>query len=133
MALDPISGLLEIGSKIIDRLWPDPVQQASAKLELLKMQQNGELQKISEQLSINQVEAANPNVFVSGWRPAIGWVCATGLFTQFIIAPLSTWASTLIGHPVIFPTLDMGTLMTLLTGMLGIAGLRTTEKIKGVA
>ena len=62
MAFDPISAALDIGGKLIDRLWPDPSQAAAAKLELLKLQQSGELQQITGQLEINKVEAANPSV-----------------------------------------------------------------------
>ena len=55
MALDPVTALLDIGSKVIDRLWPDPTQAANAKLELIKLQQSGELQVIAGQLKINEV------------------------------------------------------------------------------
>lgn len=133
MALDPVSALLDIGGKVIDRIWPDPAQAASAKLELIKLQQSGELSVIAGQMDINKVEAANPSVFVSGWRPFVGWICGAGLATQFLIAPLATWASTLYGHSVTFPPLDMSTLLTLLGGMLGIGGMRTVEKLNGVA
>ena len=72
MALDPVSALLNIGSQVIERVWPDPTQAAQAKLELFKLQQSGELTQIAGQLEINKAEAQNPNLFVSGWRPAIG-------------------------------------------------------------
>jgi len=72
MSLDPVTALLDIGGKVIDRLWPDPTQAANAKLELFKLQQSGELAQIAGQLEINKVEAANPSVFVSGWRPFVG-------------------------------------------------------------
>jgi len=75
MALDPVTAILDIGSKVIDRIWPDSAQAAAAKLELFKLQQSGELQQIMGQLEINKAEAANASVFVSGWRPFIGWVC----------------------------------------------------------
>ena len=87
MALDPISALLDVGSKVIDRVWPDPAQAASAKLELMKLQQSGELAQIAGQMDINKVEAANPSVFVSGWRPGIGWVCGAGFAVQFVVGP----------------------------------------------
>ena len=64
MAFDPISAALDIGGKLIDRLWPDPTQAAQAKLELFKLQQSGELAQITGQLEINKVEAANSSVFV---------------------------------------------------------------------
>jgi len=133
MALDPISALLDVGSKVIDRVWPDPAQAASAKLELMKLQQSGELALIAGQMDINKVEAANPSVFVSGWRPGIGWVCGAGFAVQFVVGPLAEWGSALYGHPVKFPPMDTGTMMPLLLGMLGLGGLRTAEKIQGVA
>jgi len=129
MALDPISALLDVGSKVIDRVWPDPAQAASAKLELMKLQQSGELALIAGQMDINKVEAANPSVFVSGWRPGIGWVCGAGFAVQFVIGPLAEWGSALYGHPVKFPQMDTGTMMPLLLGMLGLGGLRTAEKL----
>lgn len=133
MALDPISALLDVGSKVIDRVWPDPAQAASAKLELMKLQQSGELAQIAGQMDINKVEAANPSLFVSGWRPGIGWVCGAGFAVQFVVGPLAEWGSALYGHPVKFPQMDMGTMMPLLLGMLGLGGMRTAEKIQGVA
>jgi hypothetical protein len=133
MALDPISALLDVGSKVIDRVWPDPAQAASAKLELMKLQQSGELAQIAGQMDINKVEAANPSVFVSGWRPGIGWVCGAGFAVQFVVGPLAEWGSALYGHPVKFPQMDTGTMMPLLLGMLGLGGMRTAEKMQGVA
>lgn len=132
MSLDPVTALLDIGSKVIDRVWPDPAQAASAKLELFKLQQSGELQQIAGQLDINKVEAANPNLFVSGWRPFVGWVCGLGLVYSFIGQPLLAWGS-VNWKFAIPPTLDLGTLLTILGGMLGLGGLRTVEKINGVA
>ena len=127
MSLDPVSALLDIGGKVIDRVWPDPAQAASAKLELMKLQQSGELAQIAGQLEINKIEAANPNLFVSGWRPFIGWICGTGLAYQFLVYPI------LIAFIPKIQQLDMGTLLTLLTGLLGLGAMRTVEKMNGVA
>jgi hypothetical protein len=133
MALDPVSALLDIGGKVMDRLWPDPAQAAAAKLELFKLQQSGELSIIAGQLDINKAEAANPSVFVSGARPFILWVCGSGFAIQFVVGPLAEWGSALYGHPVKFPQMDMATLMPLLLGMLGLSGYRTIERVNGVA
>jgi hypothetical protein len=129
MTLDPVTALFEAGSKVLDRILPDPAQQAAAKLELLKLQQNGELAQITGQMDINKVEAASSSLFVSGWRPAIGWICGAGFAVQFVIGPLAEWGSSLAGHPVQFPQMDTGTMMPLLLGMLGLGGLRTAEKL----
>ena len=129
MTLDPVTALFEVGSKVLDRVLPDPAQQAAAKLELMKLQQNGELAQITGQMEINKVEAASSSLFVSGWRPSIGWVCGAGFAVQFVIGPLAEWGAALYGHPVKFPQMDTGTMMPLLLGMLGLGGLRTAEKL----
>jgi hypothetical protein len=118
---------------LIDRLVPDKVANDAAKAELGKMALNGELQAVAGQIQVNLAEAGSRSVFVSGWRPFVGWVCGVGLVTQFLVCPLFTWGSALAGHPTTFPSLDMGTLLTLLAGMLGLGGLRTYEKLNGVA
>jgi hypothetical protein len=133
MALDPVTAILDIGSKVIDRLWPDPSKAAQAKLELFKLQQSGELAQITGQLEINKAEAANASVFVSGWRPAIGWICGAALAYQYIIRPVVSWGVVAAGHPLPpMPGLDEN-LWQLLLGMLGLGGLRTFEKLNGVA
>lgn len=124
-----IQPILEIINKII----PDPAQKAAAQLALLKLQQDGELAQITGQTDINKVEAASTSVLVAGWRPLVGWICGLGLGVQFLIAPFATWIAQLADHPIAFPTLDLGTLMTLLFGMLGLGTLRTVEKAQGVA
>ena len=127
MSLDPVTALLDIGGKLIDRIWPDPVAAANAKFELFKLQQSGELAQMAGQMQINQVEAASSSVFVSGWRPFIGWVCGIGLGYQFLIFPI------LIGFAPKIQQLDIGTLLTLLMGMLGLGTMRTYEKLNNVA
>lgn len=131
MAFDPISSAFELGGKLLDHFLPDPAKRAEAQLELLKLQQSGDLAVMSGQTAINVAEASNANVFVSGWRPFIGWVCGSGLAVQFIIAPIGTWLALQFGHPVAVPALDTGTLTTLLIGMLGLSGMRTVEKLSG--
>lgn len=135
---DAVSAVASIGGKLIDRFIPDPAAAAQAKLDLLKMQQTGELAQLTAdtdvmkaQAAINEAEADSSSVFVSGWRPAVGWTCAVGIGVQFL-GPLFTWASTLAGHPAVFPVMDSGTLMPLLFGMLGLGGMRTFEKVTGV-
>jgi len=126
-------------AKVIDKLIPDPQAKAQAQLDLLKLQQAGEFKELDadlalklEQIKVNAIEAQSPDFFRGGWRPFVGWVCGTGLAVQFLLAPLATWAAALYGHAVAFPTLDMGTLMTLLGGLLGLGGMRTAEKIQGI-
>jgi hypothetical protein len=133
VSLDPLSAALDLGNTLIQRIFPDPAQANAAKLELMKLQQTGELQQITGQLDINKTEAANPSMFVSGWRPSIGWICSSALAYQYLFRPIATWIAVWSGHTLPpIPGLD-DNLWQLLLGMLGLGGLRTFEKINGVA
>lgn len=131
--MDPVSLMLDIGSKVIDRLWPDPAQAAAAKLELFKLQQSGELAVITGQMEINKNEAANPSVFVSGWRPFIGWVCGAACAWNWIGLPLAKAIAAYHQVPFALAPADLSEMMPVLIGLLGLGGLRTVEKIQGVA
>lgn len=133
MALEPVTAILDLGGKLIDKLIPDPAKKAEALLKLKELEQNGDLQVIANQVDINKIEAANPRLFVSGWRPFIGWVCGFALLIQLVVAPLVVWGSQMAGHPVTMVVLDVSLLTTLLVGMLGLGGMRTVEKLNGVA
>lgn len=123
-----LDALLGIGGKLIDKLIPDPAAQDAARLELLKLQQNGELSAMTAQTEINKAEASNPSIFVSGWRPAIGWVCALAMGYQYLARPFMI----AFVPALTFPGLD-DNLWQLMMGMLGLGGLRTFEKTQGVA
>jgi hypothetical protein len=138
--MDPVTILLGIGSKVIDKIWPDPVQRDVAKLELLKLQQSGELAQLTadtnlmiEQIKVNQAEAQNPSVFVSGWRPAIGWVCGLACGWNWIGLPVVKLALEIAGHPITLAPADLTEMLPVLMGMLGLGGLRTIEKLQGRA
>jgi len=123
-----LDAILGIGGKLIEKLIPDPAAQDAARLELLKLQQSGELAAMTAQTKINEAEASNPSVFVSGWRPAIGWVCALAMGYQYLARPLMVAFMPALA----FPGLD-DNLWQLMMGMLGLGGLRTFEKTQGVA
>jgi hypothetical protein len=120
LALDPITAVSDVVNTVINKIWPDKTEQEKAELA-------GAIALVQGQLEVNKVEAASSNWFVAGWRPYIGWICGTGLGYQFLIYPI------LIAFVPKIVQLDMGTLLTLLTGMLGIGGLRTFEKLNNVA
>ncbi len=134
-----LGSLFDLGGKIIDKIFPDKTQADQAKLKMFELQQQGELQALQnefnlalEQLKINAIESAHPSVFVSGWRPAVGWVCVCAYAYNYVFMPLIVWTAKLFTPDV--PTmimLETGELTTLLFGMLGIGTLRTVEKIKG--
>jgi hypothetical protein len=133
------SALIPVIGNVIEKIFPDPVKAQEAKLELFKLEQQGQLAALDAdlkmalgQMEINKVEAANSSLFVSGWRPAVGWVCVAGLTYTFIGQPILSWMSTMNQVPVP-PELDLDSLVTLLAGLLGLGGFRTYEKVKGVA
>jgi hypothetical protein len=104
------------------------------------MPQTGELAALAAttdrakaQLAVNEKEAQSSSLFVAGWRPAIGWVCALALAYQFILRPLGIFTAQSLGHPIATPPGLDDTLWQLLFGMLGLGSLRTFEKVKGRA
>ena len=118
---------------ILDKLLPDPQAAAAAKLEMLKLQQTGELAQITGQLEINKVEAANPSIFVSGWRPAVGWVCCAACAWNWIGLPIALFVAAYIGKPMQLAPAELSEMMPILFGLLGLGTLRTFEKVKDVA
>lgn len=134
--LDIIAGPI---LKIVDKIIPDPQAKAQLQIELLKLQQSTEFKDIDAQLemarnqtSINVEEAKNASLFVSGWRPGMGWCCVAIFAANYIGAPLLAWLSPVFDIPAP-PRLDIGEVLPVLLGMLGLGGLRTAEKIKGSA
>jgi hypothetical protein len=132
-AFDPITAVTNVVGQVIDRVWPDPAQAAQAKLQLLQLQQTGELAQITGQLDINKAEAANESSFVAGWRPFIGWVCGAGCAWNWIGLPVAKFALSMLGHPVSMSAADLSEMMPVLLGMLGLGGLHSFERVKGVS
>jgi len=134
-----IQALIPLLGTIFDKVIPDPQAAADAKLRVLELTQKGELAALNAdlqialgQIEVNKLEAQSSSIFKGGWRPAVGWVCVFGLVYSFVLQPLLVWVSSIKGIPVP-PDLDMGTLITMLGGLLGLGGFRTYEKTKGVA
>jgi hypothetical protein len=115
--------------KILDKFVPDPAAKALFEKEfrsdLLAWDQG--------QVEINKIEAQSTNLWASGWRPAIGWACAYAFVFNYSIAPTIAWIAAMFGSTVPMPQFNQAVLDTLLYGMLGLGGLRTIEKFKGIA
>lgn len=130
---DVIKGVTDIIGKAI----PDADKRMEINLELAKLGDEAQARldaQIAGQIEVNKIEAGSGNVFVSGWRPAVGWVGAGGFAYAGIVQPLLSWLATVVFHYTgTFPQVDSNLLLTVLMGMLGIGGMRTFEKIKGVA
>ncbi len=124
--------LLEIGKSLLDRFGPeDKSERLKAEAEFLRMAADGELKQVIAQLEINAREAAHPSVWVAGWRPFFGWAGGAGFVYATILQPLLAWVAAIQGLPVP-PSLNLDLLWVVVTGMLGIGGLRTFEKARGV-
>jgi len=126
MALDPLTAVSSLANTVINKIWPDKSEQEKAELAAAVMM-------IQSQLDINKVEAAHPSLFVSGWRPAIGWVCGAGCAWNWVLLPVAKVLLPLAGYVVAVAPADLTEMMPLLLGLLGLGGLRTVEKLNGKA
>lgn len=134
--MNPIGAIAAAVGGVIDDLHTSDKECLDAEIELRKIDAG----LLQGQMEVNKVEAASSSLFVAGWRPAIGWIGAAALGYQFLAYPLLIWAWALLQargqvpnnlQPP--PMLDTEALWVVLSGMLGIAGLRSVEKVKGVA
>lgn len=132
----PILDIIDVVGKVIDKVIPDPQAKMDFQLKLTQIADQEAARAHDEemgQISTNTAEASNPNLFVAGWRPFIGWVGGVALAYSFVVSPVASWSAQVIFHyHGTFPSLDTGQLMDLVMGMLGFGGLRTYEKVKGV-
>ena len=126
MDVTGIGSVADLVNTAITRIWPDKTEQEKQQLAAAVMVVQG-------QIDTNKAEAASPSVFVSGWRPSIGWVCSAACAWNWIGLPIAKCALTLWGHPIAISPADMSEMMPILMGMLGLGGLRTIEKLKGAA
>jgi hypothetical protein len=121
------SFLKDIRTAITGKAPLDPNKAAELESKMIDM----EHQLMMAQADINKVEAANPSLWIAGWRPGVGWICVAALFWNFIGHPIMTWAVAIGKISITPPSLDTGSLLTVLFAMLGMGTLRTVEKIKG--
>ena len=133
-----IPALVPALGTLIDRLIPDKAEAERARLEMEAALVNAANQAALAQVEVNKIEAAHPSVFVSGWRPAIGWVCAASMGLYYIpMALIGTglwvWACIQAGGLVPRPELGTGEIIGLVISLLGLGSLRTTERLNGVA
>lgn len=128
-----VTALLPALGTLIDRLIPDRAAAEKAKAEMEQQLVTAANAAAMAQVEVNKVEAAHSSVFVAGWRPSIGWVCAAGLAWAFVLAPITSWALVVLGIKAELPAIHTDYLLELVLAMLGIGGLRTFEKLRGVA
>jgi|TARA_R110000787_G_scaffold8611_1_gene29450 hypothetical protein len=130
--LSLIGSLIGPVSALLDKAIPDKDLKEKLAHEIATMAERQAHETVQAQLEINKTEAAHPSLFVSGWRPATGWVCVFGMAFNFILTPFTNMALELSGSSVVVPMIDMEMLLPVLLGMLGLGAMRTVEKIKKV-
>jgi hypothetical protein len=136
MDLTGLGSIFDFGSKVIDRVIPDPIKAQEAKIELFKVQQSGDLAKLAAdtditkaQIGVNAVEAANTSTFVSGGRPFVIWIGGFGLAYASILEPLLRFIAAVGFHYTgTFPLIDTTITMQVLFGVLGLGALRSYDK-----
>ena len=125
--IGPVTGLL-------DKFIEDKDQKNKLAFELATMADNHAQELAKGQLEINKAEAQHRSIFVAGWGPFLGWILASAIGWHFIFAPVTMFVCAYLGVAIPeLPVFDMDSLMTVLLGMLGLGGLRTAEKIKGIS
>lgn len=128
----PVLSILEIGAKLLDKVIPDKEAREKAQAELIRAAQDQDFQLALAQIKVNEEEAKSDSLFKSGWRPFVGWTCSTSFALHFVIFPIINFFIVALGYKEVVISFDMVTLTTTLGGLLGIGGLRTYEKIKGI-
>lgn len=129
-----VSKPIESVGKILDNLFTSKEEKLDFKEAIDRLHSMDERKLRNMQTEVNKLEANHRTIFVAGWRPFIGWVCGTALLYAFILRDLITWGMTIWAPEVQPPpALHMEQIMTVLMGMLGLGGMRTYEKYKGVA
>ena len=118
--LTTISSLIGPISSLLDKIIPDKDLREKLSHDMA-------------QIEVNKVEAAHRNMFVAGWRPAIGWICALGMAGNFLIIPFVNMGLELTGTDVLIPMIQLAEMMPVLMGMLGLGAMRSFEKAKGVS
>ena len=133
MALDPFTAGFDLIKTGLDKFFPDADTELKGKLEAAASEINNAYQLQLSQLEINKVEASSVNWFVSSWRPFIGWICGVSLLYAALVEPIARFIATvLFTYTGLFPIINTELTLQILLGLLGLAGMRSFEKSKGI-
>ena len=130
--LNLIDRLISPISALLDKVIPDKDLKEQLAHDIATMAERHSHDIIKAQIEVNKTEAAHKSLFVSGWRPAVGWTCCLGLAGNFLVIPFSNFVMALAGSDIVIPLIDVSTMMPVLMGMLGLGTMRTIEKINNV-
>lgn len=129
-----IGAVSDFAKTVVNKIWPDADAKQKQQAEQLILETTQEYNLQQGQMDINKEEAKSSSVFVAGWRPFIGWTCGFALLYAAILEPLARFmAVVLFKYLGSFPVIDTNITMQVLLGLLGLGGMRTFEKFKGVA
>jgi hypothetical protein len=129
-----IDNLIGPVAGILDKVIEDKDQKNALAHQIATMAERHAQELAKGQIDINKAEAASGSIFKGGWRPFIGWVCGVAFAYHFILQPFLIFGFAAVGAEIPpLPEFDMGTMMPVLMGMLGLGSLRSFEKYKGVA
>ncbi len=129
-----LSDLISPVSNLLEKVVPDSDKRAELAHEIATMAERQAHDIALAQIEVNKAEASSQSVFKGGWRPFIGWVCGSAFAYHFLVQPIAVFVLAYAGMDTPpLPEFDMGALMTVLGGMLGLGSLRTFEKYKGVS
>jgi hypothetical protein len=124
--IGPVTGIL-------DKFIEDKDAKNAMAHEIATMAEKAAHEAAMAQVAVNQQEAKHKSLFVAGWRPSVGWICSIAMGYHFVLQPLIIFGAGMAGVAIPeLPQFDMDSLMTVLLGMLGLGGLRTYEKQKGL-
>lgn len=120
-------------SSLLDKVIPDADERNRLAHEIATLAERQSHEIAKAQIEVNEREASHQSLFVSGWRPAVGWICCIGLGCNYLFIPMANFVLVISDSSVTVPALDLSEMMPVLLGMLGLGGLRSWEKTRGVA
>lgn len=124
-----VGGITTLADDIV-KLIPNKNAEEQAQLQIQLTQMLMQREVDAAQAATNTAQATNPNLFVSGPRPAAMWICVFGLAWQFIILQMIEYINAQFGHTLVMPVFDTSSLIALLVGMLGLGGMRSYDKLQ---
>ena len=126
MSITGLGEAAELATTIIDKIWPNKTEQEKAEL-------SAAVAMVQGQIDINKEEAKSSSLFVSGWRPATGWMCVAACAWNWAGLPMVKTGLVIAGYKLDIAPADISEMLPILIALLGLGGYRTAEKFKGVA
>lgn len=133
MDITGIGSVADLAKSVINKIWPDKSEQEKQQMAIALSAMQNEMALAQGQMDTNKVEAGNPTLFISGWRPFVGWVCGSACAWNWVGLPIVKALMGVFHKDFPVAPADLTQMLPLLMGMLGMGALRTYEKLNGVA